>query len=770
MGKKSFRKLTTFGVGGKINHYFEAKSKKKLIPHVLFAKNKNLPIFILGGGSDILVGDRDFEGVVIKYTDKSLKAKDSGEAVYVTAGAGMNWDDLVKWSVKKGLQGMECLSGIPGTVGGSPVQNVGAYGQELSDTFYGLEAFDTKKLKSVEFDRKGCAFSYRESVFKKPPNWQRFVIMSVTFCLKKNAKPGVKYESLADYLKKKGITDPSLKDVREAVLKIRSSKFEDPKKVGNAGSFFKNPVVDEGKFRLLRKKYPGVKFFKSSKGYKIPAGWLIEKAGWKGRTHKSAGVSPNHALVLINPKGKAKAEDVLELSGRIIDSVQKKFGINLQREVQLINFGGKVAILGYGIEGEDAEAYFREKGEQPVILDRKFDENYLAGLDLFDVVVRSPGVYRYLPEIVGAEKKGTKVTSAIRIFFDECPARIIGVTGTKGKGTTSTLVYEILKKAGFDVYLAGNIGKPYLELLGKLNKRSIVVMEMSSFQLIDMEKSPHIAVVLNVTQDHLDWHKDLEEYVRAKKNIARFQKREDFLVINNDYPVPKSFASLGRGKKIYFSLKEETNGCFVSGGEVRTRTDKGAVPIGKTHWLLLRGSHNLENVAAAVSACGVLGVGEEVIKEAVFSFRGLEHRLELVSNVGGVSFYNDSFATGPQPTIAAINSFEEATTLILGGYDKKLDFTPLIDAIAAHKNLECVVLMGNTTEGLQKMLKSSTFKGKVVSMGKSSMEKIVREAFSNTKKGGVVLFSPAAASFDMFANYKERGKKFKQAVAAINGE
>lgn len=407
----------------------------------------------------------------------------------------------------------------------------------------------------------------------------------------------------------------------------------------------------------------------------------------------------------------------------------------------------KVAILGYGIEGQDAEKYLKGKGYKVDILDKKFDERYLRDLEKYDLIVRSPGVYRYLPEIVKAEKSGVEITSAIKIFFEEAKGRIIGVTGTKGKGTTASLIYQILKDAGEDVYLAGNIGIAYLSLLPKLKKKSTVIMELSSFQLIDMDVSPQVAVVLNITSDHLDWHKNLKEYVDSKKNIVKFQKKGDFAVLNADYALPRSFARSTKAKTISFSKRQ-----------LADKYKKN---------LLLRGEHNWENVAAAVSVASLLGIEAEIIKKSVFSFKGLEHRLELVDTLGGVSFYNDSFATGPQPTIAAVNSFEEPLTVILGGYDKKLDYEELGKEIAKKKNVIFVVLIGNVAEKIRQALKKGGYKGKIVQMGKSKMDEITQKAFSLTPKGGVVLLSPAAASFDMFANYKERGKKFKEAVLAL---
>ncbi len=404
----------------------------------------------------------------------------------------------------------------------------------------------------------------------------------------------------------------------------------------------------------------------------------------------------------------------------------------------------KIAILGYGLEGQDAEEYFLSLGIHPTILDQKDDPNYLSKLKDFDVIVRSPGVYRYKKEIVDAEKSGVVITSPIKIFFENCEAKIIGVTGTKGKGTTSTLIYDILKADGRDVYLSGNIGKPYLELLPKLTKDSWIVLEMSSFQLIDMDVSPHISVVLNITSDHMDWHKDVKEYVDAKRNIVSHQTEKDFAVINDEYKSSKSFSNITKAKVVYFSKHEL---------EDKFKTD-----------LLLRGEHNLENIAAAVSVGRVLSINDEIILKVIKNFKGLEHRLELVDTINGVTFYNDSFATGPQPTIAAINSFTEPETLILGGSDKGLDYSELGKVIAGKENLKNIILIGQIRNQIANTFKGLPFKGNVYDLGTSSMTEIVRKSFEITPKGGVVVLSPAAASFDMFKNYKDRGEQFKKAV------
>ncbi len=765
---KYFKNLTTFRVGGKIKYYIEVKNIDDLAEAAKFARSNNLPIFILGGGSDFVASDKDFNGLVIKYVGDSYHV--DGE--YITAEAGMKWDDLVKISVEEGLQGLECLSGIPGTVGASPVQNIGAYGSEIADTFYKLEAYDLSNDSIVTFEKENCHFEYRDSIFKRAGFRQKFLILNVTFKLNKNGKSKMSYESLKDIL---GEND-SLKEIREGVLKLRNQKLENPREFGNAGSFFKNPIINLDKKNELIKKYPNIKIYPFENKYKVSAGWLIENAGLKGKELGGAAVSPKHALVLINKTGHATAKDVYDLSEMIIKDVKKKFGINLEREVQLINFdtekhadkqsslydGKKVAVLGLGIEGKDAIKYLLKRNASVTLFDKKQEneldfENidkskiqivcgsgYLKnGITGFDYIVRSPGVYPFIPEITEAKNGGTVITSAIKIFFNECPGKIIGITGTKGKGTTSTLIYEILKADDRDVYLSGNIGKPSLEILPKLTENSWVVLELSSFQLIDMEKSPHVSVVLNITKDHMDWHKNREEYIDAKKNIVRYQSDLDFGIINEGYETPKSFAEITGGKVVFFS-KEKLDKKYKER-------------------ILLRGEHNLENIAAAVATCKTIGVDEKTILNVVRSFKGLEHRLELVAEIDGVKYYNDSFATGPQPTIAAINSFTEDETLILGGSDKGLDYSELRKVIRGKSNVKNLILIGDMGEKI-----GGNISGKnIISLGHVAMIEIIEAAHKITKRGGVVILSPAAASFDMFKNYKDRGNKFKEAVLSL---
>lgn len=460
----------------------------------------------------------------------------------------------------------------------------------------------------------------------------------------------------------------------------------------------------------------------------------------------------------------------------------------LKGKIKTIDHGSKknkkIAVFGLGIEGRDLVKYLRGHKLNPTLLEE--NEEFEADKDLkgltiikgnkvskkigtFDLVYRSPGVYRYRKDILDAEKKGTKISSGINLFFEKCPCKVIGVTGTKGKGTTSTLIYEILKGAGKDVYLAGNIGKPYLELLPRLKKDSIVVLELSSFQLIDIEKSPNIAVVLNITSDHLNWHENIKEYVDAKRNIVRKQTANDYAVINSDYKTPKSFTRDAVGKVVYFSRKNKVNGAYIDSDD-RIVLSLANTIIGDTKNLLLMGKHNWENVAAATAASFLAGASAISIKKTVFGFKGLEHRLELVKSVSGVTFYNDSFSTNPEPTIAAVRSFTKPITLILGGYDKGLDYMEMANEIVSSNRVGNIILIGDTANKIKLALAEVHYRGKIHDMGKPGMEKIVKKSYEVTPKEGVVILSPASASFDMFENYKQRGKLFKEEVEKLDDQ
>jgi UDP-N-acetylmuramate dehydrogenase len=315
MGKKNFRDITSLKVGGRIKHFFEVKNKEDLISAVIFAKSNNLPIFTIGDGTDIVVSDDDYNGVVIKYISKACSF---GVGNSITAEAGMNWDKLVEETVNRNLQGIECLSGIPGTVGAAPIQNIGAYGQELSDTFASLTAYNIDKEKFVTFAKNDCKFGYRSSKFKNIKFWQKFIITDVTLELKINI-------------------NKNLNIIRKDILDKRREKLEDPKLIPNAGSFFINPFIDKNKKIALEKEYPEMKFYPVGDKFKISAGFLIEKTGWKGKSLGPVKVSDKHALVITNPLGAGGFDDIQKLANAIIKDVYKKFKIKLIPEVQYID-------------------------------------------------------------------------------------------------------------------------------------------------------------------------------------------------------------------------------------------------------------------------------------------------------------------------------------------------------------------------------------------------------------------------------------------------
>jgi len=420
--------------------------------------------------------------------------------------------------------------------------------------------------------------------------------------------------------------------------------------------------------------------------------------------------------------------------------------------------GKKVAVLGWAVDSQDAAEWLARQGAKICVydklaeVDKKGFEDFewrlgwerFEGLKSFDVIVRSPGVYRFRKEIVEAEKAGVEITSKTKIFFDLCPAKIIGVTGTKGKGTTTTLIYEILKRAGKKVFIGGNIGKGIFKFFDELDGDSWVVLELSSFQLIDLHKSPHVGVILMTTSDHMDWHKDVSEYVEAKANLIRFQLSEDFAVINRDYENSRKIGEVGMGKKVWVS-KSDWDG-----------------PI---H---LRGEHNRENMAAAAAVARILDIDQGIVKKVAEEFKGLEHRLEEVGVVDRVTFFDDSISTLPETTIAALDAFSEPTVLIAGGSEKGSDFSKLGEKIAGAKNIRGVILIGLMARRVEEAIAKAGGKVKLVK-GLANMHEIVGAVRDLAKPGDVVLLSPGAASFDMFKNYKDRGEQFKKEVKLACG-
>ncbi|OGD87936.1 UDP-N-acetylmuramoylalanine--D-glutamate ligase [Candidatus Curtissbacteria bacterium RIFCSPLOWO2_02_FULL_40_11] len=444
-----------------------------------------------------------------------------------------------------------------------------------------------------------------------------------------------------------------------------------------------------------------------------------------------------------------------------------------------------VAIFGFGKEGVAAANYLGVKNKIHIFEDKQqsdINKSFFRGLKIkdaqfyfsgqkpnnakLDLLIRSPGVKLNHRHIKYFLKMGAKLTSPTNIFFVSAPCIIIGVTGTKGKGTTSTLIYKILKAQNDNIYLAGNIGTPALEILPKLNKDSIAILELSSFQLIDLKYSPHIAVVLMITSEHLDWHISQNEYAKAKESIVAYQSNQDFAVINQDFTKSKKLSSLTKAKVIYFSTEHKTNGVYISNGEIFSNIQANE-PLITTAEILLQGNHNLQNICAAVSVAKILGSKNETIKTVLKSFKGLKHRLQLVKEIRGTKFYNDSYSTTPETAIAAIDAFNSLKILILGGSSKKSDFTNLSKKIIADKKIKTIILIGEESSRIEKSLDATgNFKGRII-RGLTNMKQIVKKALDISTKDNIVIFSPGCASFDMFANYEDRGQQFIDEVLKI---
>jgi len=437
----------------------------------------------------------------------------------------------------------------------------------------------------------------------------------------------------------------------------------------------------------------------------------------------------------------------------------------------------KILILGFGREGKDSYFALRrlfprktlgiadkrkmedlEKRDRAVLESDKglsihLGEDYLMSLKKYSLIIKSPGVSAELIKtFLGKEQK---ITSQAEIFLENYPGQVIGVTGTKGKGTTVSLIYQILKKAGFNVQAGGNIGRPVLQSLLRAKKNDIFVYEMSSHQLKGLKKSPHIAVFLNLFPAHLNFFKNFQDYKRAKENIALSQTKKDFFVYNSGFKELKVLAKKTKAKKVVF------NGSRLKKFQLRRTISQKDIP--------LMGEFNLLNVMAAVSVAKLYKVADKKIKQAIKSFQPLPHRLEFVRKYKGIRFYNDSLATVPEATIAGIESFKgELKTLILGGqYIPKIDFSLLAKKILERRVKTLIFLPETGGTIYQEILKQAAAKKKA-RMPKvlfaNTMKEAVEMAYKNTGKKGVCLLSPAAPSFNLFSDYKERGNLFKKFV------
>lgn len=421
----------------------------------------------------------------------------------------------------------------------------------------------------------------------------------------------------------------------------------------------------------------------------------------------------------------------------------------------------KIAIAGYGVEGQASYAYYsKDPANEITIADQNplfvgpvgvpaiIGPDAFEKLADFDLVLRSPPV---APKNIVTNGKIWSVTNE---FFEQCPADIIGVTGSKGKGTTCSLIASILEAAGRKVWLLGNIGEPALNFLEKIAPEDIVVYELSSFQLWDVERSPNTAVVLYIEQEHLDVHEDMDEYVYAKGNIARFQHEDDIVIFNAENQYSRSIAEDSKAIKIGYPSQQTAhveNGQFMNGEHIICSTDV----------LQIKGGHNVSNALAAIDAVWAYTQDGEVITKGLHDFKGLEHRLSFVKTVNGVDYYDDSIATTPTSAIAALRAFNQPKVIILGGSSKGSDFTELAQEMLNHDVQ--AILIGDEAEKIAAAFVSVGFE-KFEILEHATGKSIVERSHDLAKTGSVVLLSPSSASFGLFKNYADRGEQFSAAV------
>ncbi len=448
----------------------------------------------------------------------------------------------------------------------------------------------------------------------------------------------------------------------------------------------------------------------------------------------------------------------------------------------------RVAIIGLGREGTALAKFLSRHGARVTVTDMKSEEalrdridelkplpiRYLLGghpdelLDT-DIIFVSPGVPQDIPILQEAQRRGVALSSETSLFFSLCPAPIIGVTGSSGKTTTTSLVGEIMRAAGFRTFVGGNIGSPLIGVVEDIGPLDKVVMELSSFQLEVLGQSPHIAAVLNLSPDHLDRHQSFDDYVNAKTNILRFQQEDDYAVLNADQPLTRRLVKDVRGQTLLFSRRHHVSaGAFLDREHIIVRWDGDEWEICHTSELRLPGSHNLENALAACAIAAASGAHAEAMRAGVASFKGVEHRLELVAEVEGVRYYDDSIATSPQRVVAALNSFSEPIILLAGGREKHLPLGELTQLIV--KKAKLLILFGEAAPTLEKAVTEvlrDTGATDVPIIRSSDLADAVRTAQRMSEAGDVVLLSPAFTSFDMYRDFAERGDHFKALVREL---
>ena len=449
--------------------------------------------------------------------------------------------------------------------------------------------------------------------------------------------------------------------------------------------------------------------------------------------------------------------------------------------------GKKVAFIGAGVSHKRCIEQFVELGAQVTLCDQKksledfgayadtlrrlhvrlsLGEHYTDGFAGQDIIMRTPGYEYYKPELQAALQAGTKVTSEVELFFELCPCEIVAVTGSDGKTTTTTLISKMFEAAGRKVFLGGNIGAALLPQLADVTPEAVAVVELSSFQLISMRVSPKVAVVTNVTPNHLDHHKDMQEYIDAKRNILLWQVPPCRAVLGFENDISRGMQKDCKGEQVWFTRLHETDkGAFLrESDDTLCYAENGVVtPILPRAEVKLRGLHNVENLLAAIAA--VWGrVPVEAMRQVGSTFTGVEHRIEPVRTLDGVTYYNDSIASSPTRTIAGLRSFNQKIILIAGGYDKKIPYEPLAPEILAH--VKTLVLMGATGPRIEAAVRECAGfdESALTILHADSMQHAVELARSAAQPGDVVSLSPASASFDLYPNFEVRGRDYKNIV------
>lgn len=448
----------------------------------------------------------------------------------------------------------------------------------------------------------------------------------------------------------------------------------------------------------------------------------------------------------------------------------------------------KVAVIGLGVSNMPLLEYLYEKKAQVTVFDERtidkipsetinkintyefsysFGKNCLEKLNGFNIIFRSPSCLPTRAELQKEADRGAIVTTEVEMLMEICPCKIVGVTGSDGKTTTTSLINAILKKAGYKTFLGGNIGTPLFTKLPEMEPNDIVVLELSSFQLMNMHISPDIAVITNITPNHLNIHKDYQEYIDAKKCIFKNQNEKGILILNYDNDITRECAKEANGNVVFFSSKVKLdNGFIVDGNIIKECNDKVRKHILNTDEVILRGNHNFQNIATALAATKTL-VDTDIAVQAIKEFKPVEHRIEFVKEIDGVKWYNDSASSSPTRTISGINAFKENIILIAGGYDKNLEYEPLAKPVV--DKVSTLILIGQTAEKIYDVVKNESEKEnkKINIYMCDTLEQTIEIAKKSAKKGDVVLFSPASASFDMFKNFADRGHKFKDLVNKI---